>query len=270
MPRMNATPEENSDSSDQVAELLRNVVVVLVDPQGALNIGSVCRAMMNFGFGELRLVAPQVDYLGDEGRRMAVKAAPLLEGARQYADLAAALADCSLALGTTRRFGKYREDFLHPHEAASYLLPQAVKGRVALVFGREDHGLYTAELDLCQRFITIPTRDELPSMNLAQAVSLCLYAVAQEAAANAGLQRAGRKLASHRELESLYAHMRRSLLAIGFLDPQNPDHILHTFRRIFGRAGLNPREVKILHGMMRSIDWVDSERRRREGEGSDD
>jgi tRNA/rRNA methyltransferase len=270
LPRMNATLEEIPESPDKVADLLRNVVVVLVEPQGALNIGSVCRAMMNFGFGELRLVAPQVDYLGDEGRRMAVKAAPLLEGARLYPDLAAALADCHLALGTTRRFGKYREDFLHPQEAAAFLLPQAAKDRVALVFGREDKGLHTAELDLCQRFITIPTCAELPSMNLAQAVSLCLYAVAQEAASAAGLQRAGRKLASHRELEALYAHIRKSLLDIGFLDAQNPDHILHTFRRIFGRAGLNPREVKILHGMMRQIDWVEGERRRLETGGEDD
>lgn len=240
---------------------LANVVVVLVEPQGGLNIGSVCRAMMNFGFSALRLVAPQVDHLGDEARRMAVKAAPVLEGARLYPDLPAALADCDLALGTTRRFGKYREDFLHPEEAAGLLLPQAGQGRVALVFGREDKGLHTAELDLCQRFITIPTREELASMNLAQAVSLCLYAVAREASAAAGVRRGARKLARHGELEGLFAHMRQSLLEIGFLDPQNPDHILHSFRRIFGRAGLNSREVRILHGLLSRIDWTEEDRR---------
>ena len=245
---------------------LRNVVVVLVAPQGALNIGSVCRAMMNFGFGELRLVDPQVDHLGDEARRMAVKAAPLLEGARLFPDLASALRDCRLTVGTTRRFGKYREDFLHPEQAAELLLPQAARDRVALVFGREDKGLLTADLDLCQRFVTIPTSDDLPSMNLAQSVSLCLYALARAAADAAGTVPGGRRLAGHGELEGLYSHMRRTLLEIGFLDPQNPDHILHSFRRIFGRAGLKGREVRILHGLMSRIDWLEGERAAAGGE----
>jgi tRNA/rRNA methyltransferase len=242
---------------------LRKVVVVLVEPQGALNIGSVCRAMMNFGFSELRLVNPTADHLAEEARRMAVKAGSLLEQAKVFPDLAAATSDCQLALGTTRRFGKYREDFLHPDEAARYLLPLTEKGRVALVFGREDKGLLTTELDLCQRFITIPTGDELPSMNLAQAVSLCLYETAKTLGELRGKSHGRKTLASGAVLEGMYSHMKRTLLDIGFLDAQNPEHILRSFRRIFGRSGLNDREVRILHGLFRSIDWVDAERRKK-------
>jgi tRNA/rRNA methyltransferase len=241
---------------------LHNVCVILVEPQGALNIGSVCRAMMNFGFSDLRLVNPQVDHLGEDARRMAVKAKVLLEQARLYPDLAAALADCHLAYGTTRRFGKYRDDFLHPEEAGEELLPVAETQRVALVFGREDSGLLTAELALCQRFLTIPTGEALPSMNLAQAVGVCLYEVARAQGRRLGKRAGRRKLVSGQVLEGLYGHLRRSLLAIGFLDPQNPDHILHTFRRIFSRAGLNEREVRILHGLCRQLDWVEGERRK--------
>jgi len=241
---------------------LEQVAVVLVEPQGGLNIGSVARAMMNFGFCDLRLVAPQTDHLGDEARRMAVKAGPLLEQASVHEDLPSALADCHLALGTTRRFGKYREDFLHPDAAARTLLPWTERGRVALVFGREDKGLHTAELDLCQRFITIPTSDELPSMNLAQAVSLCLYETAKACGEAAGKSSGRKRQASGKVLEGMYGHMKRTLLEIGFLDPQNPDHILHTFRRIFGRAGLNDREVRILHGLWSRLDWVEGERRK--------
>lgn len=259
---MNSETPAKTQNPDPEAAVLANVVVVLVESQGALNIGSVCRVMMNFGFGELRLVSPLVDPLAEEARRMAVKAVPLLERAQIYPDLAGALADCRLALGTTRRFGKYREDFLHPEEAARYLLPLACRERVALVFGREDQGLLTAELDLCQRLITIPTREELPSMNLAQAVALCLYEVARGAASATGRPRGGRKLALQGELARLYDHMRRTLLEIEFLDPQNPDHILHSFRRIFGRAGLSAREVRILHGLMSRIDWLDGERKK--------
>ena len=221
--------------------------------------------MGNFGFSDLRLVNPQVDHLGEEARRMAVKAGALLENARIFEDLAAALADCHLALGTTRRFGKYREQFLHPDEAGSILAPWTEKGRVALVFGREDKGLLTSELDLCQRFVTIPTSEEFPSMNLAQAVALCLYETAKAAAGGSGQPHGRKKFASGKILESMYRHMRQTLLEIEFLDPQNPDHILRTFRRIFGRAGLNDREVRIFHGLWSRIDWVDHERKKSSG-----
>ncbi len=239
-----------------------NITIVLVEPQGPLNIGSVCRAMMNFGFNDLRLVNPQTDHLSDEARRMAVKAGGLLEGAAIFTSLAEALQDCHLSLATTRRFGKYREDFLHPDQAASYLLPWTDKGRVALVFGREDQGLSTDELDLCQRLITIPTSDQLPSMNLAQSVVLCLYEIGKAQAADQLKSGGRKKLATNRVLESMYGHMRNTLCDIGFLDEQNPDHILRSLRRIFGRAGLNDREVRILRGLWSRLDWLERERRK--------
>lgn len=238
-----------------------HLCVVLVEPQGPLNIGSVCRAMMNFGFSDLRLVNPVADHLCDDARRMAVKASGILEGARLFPDLPSALADCNLAYGTTRRFGKYREDFLHPDDAAGEFLPATEGGRVAWVFGREDKGLETSELDLCQRFVTIPTDDACPSMNLAQSVSICLYETTRVAARACG-KTAGRKTTSSIDtLEAMYRHMRDTLTDIGFLDPQNPDHILRSFRRIFGRAGLNDREVRILRGLWSRLDWLNGQRR---------
>ena len=106
-----------------MTEDLSNYSVVLVASQGGLNVGSVARVMANFGFSDLRLVSPEIDHLGDDARRMAVKASMILESARIYPDLPSALADCHLALGTTRRFGKYREDFLHPNEIRDYSMP---------------------------------------------------------------------------------------------------------------------------------------------------
>ncbi|RME40392.1 MAG: RNA methyltransferase [Deltaproteobacteria bacterium] len=241
---------------------LKNIHVVLVEPQGGLNIGSVCRTMANFGLESLRLVNPRVDHLGDEARRMAVKAGGLLERARIFSDLADALEDIHLAIGTTRRFGKYRENLLHPDQAAALALGQEGDAQVAYVFGREEHGLFNEELDQCQRLLTIPTHGPVPSMNLAQAVTVVLYELSRAAAVHQGLKPSGKKLAPGSELEQLYQHMRRTLLDIDYLDPQNPDHILRSFRQIFGRAGLSSREVRILRGLMSRIDWVEGERRR--------
>jgi len=247
----------------------KNTCIVLVEPQGPLNIGSVARAMANFGFDRLRLVNPKANHLGDEARRMAVKAAPILDQAIVYDDLPAALADCQLALGTTRRFGKYREDFLHPNEIGKFIAPWTEQGDAALVFGREDKGLLTGELDLCQRFITIPTSEKLPSMNLAQSVGICLYELSAPNYPEDG--RYERKnLAEGKTLESMYDHMRRTLLDIEYLDPQNPEHILHAYRRIFGRALLNDREVRVLRGLFSRIDWVENDRREKGGKVQDD
>ncbi len=230
------------------------LAVVLVEPQGGLNIGSVCRAMLNFGITDLRLVNPQVDHLSRDARLMAVKAATVLEDAQIFNTLEEALAGCVQSFGTTRRFGRYREGLLHPSEAATRLVPVAQGASVALVFGREDHGLYTSELDLCQHFITIPTHELQPSMNLAQAVSLCLYEVNEARRELAGRAAKQKKFASSKNLEAMYQHMRQTLLNIGYLDPQNPDHILRSFRRIFGRSGLNDRDVRILRGLFNQID----------------
>lgn len=235
-----------------------NTAVVLVEPQGALNIGSVCRVMMNFGYVDLRLVNPRADHLSREARDMAVKAGKLLPRAGLFSSLAEALADCHLSFGTTRRFGKYREDCLLPGQMHDPLARLHPGQRTALVFGREDSGLTTAELALCRYFITIPTDPELPSMNLAQAVAVCLYELSTFAP---GLPPAepARELADSRTLEDMYSHMRRTLTRAEYLDPQNPDHILRTFRRLFGRAGLDQREVRILHGLWSRIDWLNDE-----------
>lgn len=236
------------------------VSVVLVEPQGALNIGSVCRVMMNFGFNDLRLVKPRADHLSKQARDMAVNAKDMLRKAGMFSSLADALADCSLCLGTTRRFGKYRQDFLEPHEIAPLLGRHDSTVKTALVFGREDDGLTTAELDLCQFFVTIPTDPALPSLNLAQAVTICLYELSRgrhaQQAEPCGIERA-----DSMTLESMYQHMRRTLIEADYLDPQNPDHILRTFRRIFGRAGLDQWEVRIMQGLWSRIDWLNSQRK---------
>lgn len=248
---------------------LSHLCIVLVEPQGARNIGSTARAMANFGMNDLRLVRPQTDHLQEEGRQMAVKAGGILEQAQISPDLQAALADCHCACGTTRRLGKYRVDILNPDDAALQLLPLLEEGRVALVFGREDKGLKTEEIDLCQRLITIPTDDRLPSMNLAQSVGVCLYEVYRQHGRLQGKTTGGKKLAPAPEVEAMFAHMRRTFLAIDYLNPQNPEHILRTYRRLLGRAGLDARDVRALRGLLSSIDWVESERRRLAGEEED-
>ncbi|MEA2060624.1 MAG: RNA methyltransferase [Thermodesulfobacteriota bacterium] len=239
-----------------------NTTIILVEPQGPLNIGAVCRAMMNFGFSRLKLVNPCQGYRSREARKMALKSLPILENAEIHQDLISALKGCHCAFGTTRRSGKYRQNFLTPETAGKKIaeLPDDIK--CAIVLGREDNGLTTSELSLCQYFVAISTHNAFPSMNLSHALTVCLYEISKHGIKNPLKKTFSGDLADISKIERMYAHMKQTLLSIDFLNSENPDHILRTFRRIFGRAVLETREVNIIHGLMNRIDWTEGQRRK--------
>ncbi len=233
-----------------------NISIVMVEPQSPGNIGMVCRAMKNMGLTRLRLVKG-CNRFHPESLKFAVAAKDLLERAELYDDLQSALADCTLTVGTTRRHGKYRQEILSPPEVATLLKTNATpECRAAIVFGREDNGLTTDELSLCRWHATIPSSGEYGSLNLSQAVLIFCYELGKATDSPGG----GRmeQLAVSAEMESLFSQMESCLLKIGFLNEQNPGHIMRSLRRIFFRSELDTREVSILRGMLSQIDWASS------------
>ncbi len=233
---------------------LNAVTVILVEPQNPGNVGMVCRAMKNMGLSSLRLVNPcRTDH--PDATKFAVSARDLLERAVLFPSLREALGDCPFSVATTRRHGKYRQEISSPQEIAAKIGGIQGAGRVALVFGREDSGLTTEEVALCRWQATIPTAGEFGSLNLAQAVLIFAYELFRDSG-NSSFPQVERVPAAGHELESLYDHMEESFLRIGFLNPQNPAHIMRTFRRIFARAELDSREVSVLRGLVAQIDWA--------------
>lgn len=236
-----------------VVNILDRISIVLVEPQSPGNVGMVCRAMKNMGLKNLRLVKGcRTDE--SDARRFAVSARDVLDGAVRFDSLEDALADTVISVATTRRFGKYRQEIMNPVETMVKLRSRIGDGRAALVFGREDSGLTTDELSLCRWQATIPTSDEYGSMNLAQAVLIFCYELSRHPAPGADPPR--REMARAADMESLYCHMEKTLLDIGFLDPLNPAHLMRSLRRIFSRAELDEREVAVLRGMMSQVEWA--------------
>jgi tRNA/rRNA methyltransferase len=236
--------------------MINDVTVILVEPQSPGNIGMTCRAMKNMGLTRLRIVNG-CDRFDAESLKFAVAARDLLESARIFPDLYSAMADCTLTVGTTRRHGKYRQEILSPPEVARCFRDHASpECRAALVFGREDNGLTTEELSLCRWHATIPTSNEYGSLNLAQSVLLFCYELGKASEPAGG----GRPLdlAKSDEMETLFTHFDNTLNRIGFLNEQNPAHMMRTLRRIFFRANLDSREVTVLRGMLTQIDWASS------------
>lgn len=234
----------------------KDIIIILVEPQSPGNIGMACRAMKNMGLTQLRIVKG-CDRFDSESLKFAVAARDLLESAQVFPDLASAMADCTLTVGTTRRHGKYRQEILSPSEVSGRFREQVASDcRAALVFGREDSGLTTEELSLCRWHATIPTSSEYGSLNLAQSVLLFCYELGK-ASESVSVGRPF-EMAKSEEMEALFSHFHASLNKIGFLNEQNPEHMMRSLRRIFFRANLDSREVTVLRGMLTQIDWASS------------
>jgi tRNA/rRNA methyltransferase len=243
---------------------LDNIAIVLVRPQYAGNIGSVARAMKNMGLKRLLLVSPEQDHLSAEARMMATSARDVLEKAAVFPSSEDALKGFRWIAGTSARKGRNRGPFIHPREICSELLGHARSIPVAILFGPEDKGLTNEELAPCHALVSMPTHEGLRSLNLAQAVMVFGYElfVSNLALSEKGTEVSahGVKLAEFKKVEGMYAHLEELLLKIGFLDENNPKRIMHTLRRIFGRAGLSDRDVAILRGIFRQLEWYATKR----------
>lgn len=227
------------------------IVIVLCRPSEPGNIGAVCRAMLNSGLHELRLVAPQT---GDDAqiRARAVHAAGVWDNARRFDSLRGAVADCSLAIGTTRRRGARRKTItMNPHETALFLKNYPRECRAALVFGSERTGLENDELTLCDMASHIPAHDDFPSLNLAQSVQIYgyeLFCTLNDADDTAEQTPKG---AWHplvrRDIEALVQSISDSLALIGFYKHHGREQQEEFFRGIISRAGLSRFEAEYFH-----------------------
>lgn len=228
---------------------------VLVEPQAAGNVGAAARALKNLGFHDLALVAPRCDARAHEARWLAVDAVDVLEGARVFPDLDAALEGAGTVVGTSRRKGKQRRPHYRLDEFAPELARLSGAGEVAFVFGREEYGLTDAELDRCTHLVHFLSSEDYPSFNLAQAVLLAAYEL-RRAAQGAPEGEPSEQPAEHAAREAMYSHLETALFAAGFLYEDTAEGMMRRIRRILGRAVLSPGDVKIFRGIARQILWL--------------
>lgn len=243
---------------------LSQVRIVLVEPAGALNVGSIARILKNMGLHRLVLVNPQCDPLSDDARLMAVHAADLLETAEIVQTLPEALKGCQRAIATTARMRSVDTKLEHPRTALPWLLTGETRSESAIVFGSEERGLSNEELKYAQRFVCIPSSPTYASLNLAQAVAVCCYELFQvtQNLVTEDLQRSpaadseSLTLASLDLLEGYYQHLETLLLKVGYLHPHTAQSRMEKFRRLFNRAYLSPEEVALLRGILRQVEWA--------------
>ena len=236
-------------------DLLDNIRIVLVNPMFGGNMGSVCRAMNNNGITDLAVVNPRADMDMDEARKFSCNAREQLETRKEFESLAEAVADCTIVAATSARTGFYRDTAYSPREFAPIALESASNHKIALVFGREDKGLFNDELALCSHIIQIPSSELYTSLNLSHAVYVCCY----EIFAASGLFQPSEECAPEADSElreRMFAMWRKMMIETEFVHDQKLDHMMMGLRRIFTRGKLTVPDCKILMGLAKQSLWV--------------
>ncbi|HKQ86131.1 MAG TPA: TrmJ/YjtD family RNA methyltransferase [Candidatus Acidoferrales bacterium] len=226
--------------------------VVLVATRNSLNIGAAARAMSNFGFLHLRVVSPYEPSYREA--RSAVGAAPLLANAQQFDSVADAVADCTLVVGTTAASRRELHQPIRRLEQGARLIKQRLRsGGVALLFGSEKRGLSNEDLSHCHWLMQIPTREEHRSMNLGQAVAVCLYELARDAKIIAPKQK--EEFATAGDAERIGTLLIEVLRKADYMKPPTTVSTAEKMRRTIRRLGLSPGDVRLALGMLRQILW---------------
>jgi tRNA/rRNA methyltransferase len=227
--------------------------VVLVAPRNPLNIGAVARAMSNFGVFDLRLVNPYgVAY---REAKSAVNASAILETAREFATVADAVADCALVVGTSSIGPRIPNHPVRRLELGGRLIARRLaREPVALLFGSEKFGLSNEDLSHCHWLLRIPTREEHGSMNLGQAVAVCLYEIMRRPEA-AKAVREPKQEARGEDVERIYRLLAEILEHSGYIhDPASREMHLK-LRRLVRRMHLTAQDANLWLGMLRKIQW---------------
>lgn len=260
--RPGGTGQGEGGASVARSALLDAATVVLYEPQDPINIGATVRAMKNMGVRDLRLIRP-VAYDLNRIEQVAHDTADVYRDIRHYETTEAALADCvrvAAFVGKPRaaKWARY-----NPRGVAEHVASYASDGRVAYLFGREDHGLPRSALDLAHVTVTIPTTTHA-SLNLAQAVLVALYELHLQAGSATRRLPRPRKHApppTSEQFERTFTDVERALAALDFFKTRNPDLVMRALRSIFFRAEPDGREVDLARAVaievLRTVDRVD-------------
>ncbi|TKB44516.1 tRNA (cytosine(32)/uridine(32)-2'-O)-methyltransferase TrmJ [Thalassotalea mangrovi] len=245
--------------------MLENVKIVLVNTSDCRNMGSAARAMKTMGLTNLVLVDP-MEMPNGQAQALAAGATDVLANATVVSTLEEAISDCGLVVGTSARSRTLPWPMLEPRSCGKKMVEEGKQYPVALVFGRESSGLTNDELQLCHYHVAIPANPEYSSLNLAMAVQTLSYEIRmnylddQSAAHNVEQSQVDinedddTQYPLVEETERFYQHFEKSLQGTGFIVPKHPGLIMTKVRRLFNRARPDGKELKMLRGILASID----------------
>ncbi len=233
-----------------------NLKVILVEPNGPLNVGSVARLCSNFEVEELRIVSPKCDIFSLEAKKMALKGQKFIENCKIFDTLEKAILDCDLVLATSGRINVNNDLFFGSSEDVfNWAISFKKIKNLAIIFGREDRGLTNSELLLANKTFNIPTSENNPSLNLSHAVSIVLYELNKSSNRNTNKKLEFFNLASTKQIHDSFLEIEEMLLKVGYLLEHTSSAKISKFKKFILRANTSMHEINVLRGVVHQINW---------------
>ncbi len=248
---MNSKAAQDTRSDTRVADHLDRIRIVLIDTTHPGNIGATARAMKVMGVSRLHLVNPAI-YPHADATARASGADDILEHTCVHESLEKALEGCSLVLGTSARLRSLSMPQLNVRSAAEIALTESGGQHVAILFGRERHGLTNHQMQRCHRLVHIETNPDYGSLNIAQAVQLIVYELRMAALESdvLSLPAVDWEPVDAGQMELFFEHLEQTLLDLEFLNPTQPKKLMMRLRRLFNRSRPDQNEINILRGIL--------------------
>ena len=233
-----------------------NLKVILVEPSGPLNVGSVARLCSNFEVEELRIVSPKCDIYSLEAKKMALKGQKYLDQCRIFESVEKAIFDCDLVLASCGRIDRSKDlIFESSEELFNWVVSFKKINKLAIMFGREDSGLTNNELLLANKTFNIPTSANNPSLNLSHAVSIALYELNKSSRRSSNKELQVFNLASSKQINDSFLEIEEMLLGVGYLLKHTSRAKISKFKNYIFRANTSMHEINILRGIVHQINW---------------
>jgi len=233
-----------------------NLKVILVEPNGPLNVGSVVRLCSNFEVDELRIVSPKCDIFSLDAKKMALKGQKFLDNCKIFCNLENAIFDCDLVLASCGRIDLSKDSFFESSEDVFNWTTSFKKiNNLAIIFGREDSGLTNDELLLANKTFNIPTSINNPSLNLSHAVSIALYELNKSSKKSVNQELEVFNLASSKQIHDSFLEIEELLLKVGYLLKHTSKAKISKFKNFVLRANTSMHEINVLRGIVHQINW---------------
>ena len=233
-----------------------NLKVVLIEPSGPINVGSIARLCANFEVNELRIVSPQCDIFSIESKKMALKGKKYLDNCKIFSSLEQAISDCDLVIASSGRIDLGKDSsFESPENIAKWILSFDQVDNIAILFGREDRGLSNSELLFAQKTFTIKTSEKYPSLNLSHAVSVILYELNKGKIIKSKKDSKVLNLASSKQIYDSFLEIEDILIRIGYLSKDNSYAKISKFKKYIMKTKTSRHELNILRGIVHQINW---------------
>ena len=233
-----------------------NLKVILVEPNGPLNVGSIARLCSNFEVDELRIVSPKCDIFSLDAKKMALKGQKFLDNCKIFCNLENAIFDCDLVLASCGRIDVSKDSFFESSEDVFNWTTSFKKiNNLAIIFGRENSGLTNDELLLANKTFNIPTSKNNPSLNLSHAVSIALYELNKSSKRNFNQELEVFNLASSKQIHDSFLEIEELLLKVGYLLKHTSKAKISKFKNFILRANTSMHEINVLRGIVHQIKW---------------